>query len=166
MLFLLHLITSSRISELSEIGSVPLISDNRGSTVREEQYCAFCWPGVPSVAALTRRSVTLAVADASGRYTPSFFWGNSYWTGSESLCHQLNSNTPPFLLGFYTVRLQIALPHNISPRVSIFFPIARQPLGGLDRLIFRRFTITHTLDTPHSVGLLWTSDQSDAETST
>ena len=122
MLFLLQLITSRRIYELSEIGSVPLISDNRGSTVREEQYCAFCWPGVPSVAALTRRSVTLAVADASGRYTPSFFWGNSYWTGSESLCHQLNSNTPPFSLGFYTVRLQIALPHNISPRVSIFFP--------------------------------------------
>jgi hypothetical protein len=25
---------------------------------------------------------------------------------------------------------------------------------------------SHTLDTPHSVGLLWTSDQPDAETST
>jgi hypothetical protein len=33
----------------------------------------------------------------------------------------------------------------------IFFPMTQQPLGGLDRLIFRRFTITHfrhtTLDT-------------------
>jgi hypothetical protein len=31
---------------------------------------------------------------------------------------------------------------------------------------YRGFTITHFLDTPHSVGLLWTSDQPDAETST
>jgi hypothetical protein len=32
---------------------------------------------------------------------------------------------------------------------------------------FRRgFMIAHTLDTPHSVGLLWTSDQLVAETST
>jgi hypothetical protein len=32
----------------------------------------------------------------------------------------------------------------------------------------RHFTTLHdhTLDTPHSVGLLWTSDQPDAETST
>jgi hypothetical protein len=37
--------------------------------------------------------------------------------------------------------------------------MARQPLGGLDRLIFRGFTITHFLDTPHSVGLLWTRDK-------
>jgi hypothetical protein len=68
--------------------------------------------------------IVLAVADASGRYVPSFFWGNSYWTGSESLCYQLNSNAsrleaPPFRLGFYTVRLQIALPQYISPSVSI-----------------------------------------------
>ncbi|PNF31216.1 hypothetical protein B7P43_G14861 [Cryptotermes secundus] len=62
----------------------------------------------------------LKMADASGRYVPSFFWGNSYWTGSESLCYHLNSNAskleaPPFKLGFYTVRLQIALPQYISP---------------------------------------------------
>jgi hypothetical protein len=44
--------------------------------------------------------------------------------------------------------------------------MTRQPLGGLGRLIFRGFTITHFLDTPHSVGLLWTSDEHDAETST
>jgi hypothetical protein len=44
--------------------------------------------------------------------------------------------------------------------------MARQPLGGLGRLIFRGVTITHFLDTPHSVGLLWTSDQLVAETST
>jgi hypothetical protein len=71
-----------------------------------------------------RNCVVLSVADASGRYVPSFFWGNSYWTGSESLCYNLNSNTsrleaPPFRLGFYTVRLQIALPQYISSSVSI-----------------------------------------------
>jgi hypothetical protein len=47
-----------------------------------------------------------------------------------------------------------------------FFPMARQPLVGLGRLIFRGFTITQFLDTPHSVELLWTSDQPDAKTST
>jgi hypothetical protein len=47
-----------------------------------------------------------------------------------------------------------------------FFPMARQPLGGLGRLIFLGFTITHFLDTPHSIGLLWTRDQLVAETST
>jgi hypothetical protein len=43
--------------------------------------------------------------------------------------------------------------------------MAPQPLGGLGRLIFRGFTIT-LLYTPHSVGLLWTSNQPVAETST
>jgi hypothetical protein len=42
----------------------------------------------------------------------------------------------------------------------------RAPLGGLGRLIFRGFAITHFLDTPHSVGILWTSNQPVAETST
>jgi hypothetical protein len=47
-----------------------------------------------------------------------------------------------------------------------FFPMARQPLGGLGHLIFWGFTITHSLDTPHSVGFLWTRDQLVAEIST
>jgi hypothetical protein len=46
-----------------------------------------------------------------------------------------------------------------------FFPMARQPLGGLGRLIVKA-SRSHFLDTPHSVGLLWTSDQTVAETST
>jgi hypothetical protein len=45
-----------------------------------------------------------------------------------------------------------------------FFPMARQPLGGLGRLIIEA-SRSHT-DTPHSVGLLWTSDQLVSETST
>jgi hypothetical protein len=50
--------------------------------------------------------------------------------------------------------------------IYIYFLMARQPLGSQERLSFRGFTITHFLDTPHSVGLLWTSDQPVAETST
>jgi hypothetical protein len=46
-----------------------------------------------------------------------------------------------------------------------FFLMARQPLGGLGRLIFSRLH-DHTLDTPHSVALFWTRDQLVAETST
>jgi hypothetical protein len=44
--------------------------------------------------------------------------------------------------------------------------MARHPLGGLGLLIVRDFAITHSFDTPHSVGLLWTSDQPVEETST
>jgi hypothetical protein len=43
--------------------------------------------------------------------------------------------------------------------------MAQQPLGGLG-LLNIEVSRSHTLDTPHSVGLLWTSDQPDAETST
>jgi hypothetical protein len=80
--------------------------------------------------------IVLAVADASGRYVPSFFWGNSYWTGSESLCYHLNSNASrleavPFRLGFYTVRLQISLPQYISPGVSTRRARGAQPLIAL-----------------------------------
>jgi hypothetical protein len=48
--------------------------------------------------------------------------------------------------------------------IYIFFPMTRQPLGGLGRLIFKA-SRSHYLDTPQSVGLLWTSDQPVAETS-
>jgi hypothetical protein len=48
---------------------------------------------------------------------------------------------------------------------NFFFPMARQPpFGGLGRLIIEA-SRSHS-DTPHSVVLLWTSDQLVAETST
>ena len=40
-----------------------------------------------------------------------------------------------------------------------------QPVAGFSLLVFRGFLITYN-DAPQSVGLLWTSDQSVAETST
>ena len=52
----------------------------------------------------------------------------------------------------------------ICRKLFSFFPMARQPFGGLGRLIFRGFTIT--VFRHHSVGLLWTRDQLIAETST
>jgi len=42
--------------------------------------------------------------------------------------------------------------------------MARQPLVGEDLLIVE--DLQSYSDTPHSVGLLWTSDQLDTETST
>jgi hypothetical protein len=45
----------------------------------------------------------------------------------------------------------------------LFFEMAQQPLVGQGRLIIEA-SRSHS-DTPHSVGLLWTSDQPDAETS-
>jgi hypothetical protein len=43
-------------------------------------------------------------------------------------------------------------------------PVAQQPLGGLGLLIIE--TSRSHSDTQHTVGLLWTSDQPDAGTST
>ena len=50
------------------------------------------------------------------------------------------------------------------PVPSIFFTMAQQPLAGQGLLIMKD-SLSYS-DTPHSVGLLWTSDQPDAETST
>jgi hypothetical protein len=60
---------------------------------------------------------------------------------------------------------------NYSEQMSIrttadlyFFPMPQQPLVGQGLLIVDA-SRSHS-DTPHSVGLLWTSDQTVAETST
>jgi hypothetical protein len=46
----------------------------------------------------------------------------------------------------------------------IFFPMAQRPLVGQGLLIIE--ASRSNSDTPHAVGLLWTSDQPVAETST
>jgi len=46
----------------------------------------------------------------------------------------------------------------------IFFPMTQKPLVG-QGLVIVDASRSHS-DTPHSVGLLWTSYQPDAETST
>jgi hypothetical protein len=60
------------------------------------------------------------------------------------------------------------LRHPFLPRlfVCLFFGfLALEPSGGSGLLVPRGFLITHN-DAPQSVGLLWTSDQFVAETST
>jgi hypothetical protein len=47
---------------------------------------------------------------------------------------------------------------------AVFLAEAQQPKSGLDRLLLG-FSRSHS-DTPQSVGLLWTSDQTVAEIST
>jgi hypothetical protein len=51
-----------------------------------------------------------------------------------------------------------------SEQVFIFFLVVQQPLVG-QGLLINRASRSHS-DTPHSVVLLWTSDQPDAEVST
>jgi hypothetical protein len=51
-----------------------------------------------------------------------------------------------------------------GPECSLHFPMAQQPAVGQDLLIIDA-SRSHS-DTPQSVGLLWTSDQPVAETST
>ena len=52
----------------------------------------------------------------------------------------------------------------VSTVFMLFLSKAQQPLLGQD-LLSLEASRSHS-DTPHSVGLLWTSDQPDAETST
>jgi hypothetical protein len=52
----------------------------------------------------------------------------------------------------------------IKIELNTFFSMAQQPLVGSGLLIIEA-SKSHS-DTPHSAGLLWTSDQPDAETST
>jgi hypothetical protein len=71
-----------------------------------------------------------------------------------------------YLLGQSLLLNGVAVILHVGNQPYIFFSMARQPLGGLGHLIFRGFTVTHFLDTLHSVGLLWTRDQLVTETST
>jgi hypothetical protein len=61
--------------------------------------------------------------------------------------------------------ISFIIPNHFNPSYTKFFsPTARQPLVG-HGLLTVEASRTQS-DTPHSVGLLWTSDQPDADTST
>jgi hypothetical protein len=85
-------------------------------------------------------------------------WTPSFWNRSNRSKNVISVSS------YMNIVLSHLTPNNL--RTWFFFSMARQHLGGLGRLIFRGFTITHFLDTPHSVGLLWTRVQLVAETST
>jgi hypothetical protein len=60
---------------------------------------------------------------------------------------------------------RLRVQHNVTSGVhTVFFPMTQQSPVGQDLLIIEA-SRSHS-DTPHTVGLLWTSDQPDAETST
>jgi hypothetical protein len=60
---------------------------------------------------------------------------------------------------------QMRIPGHKLCYIYVLFSLGLQPSAGYGLLVTRGFLITHN-DTPQSVGLLWTSDQSVAETST
>jgi hypothetical protein len=75
--------------------------------------------------------------------------------------HQLNN--------FYTNRCTIKIKFVVAfvnIYIYIFFSYGSTALNGPGPPRFVEVSWSHTLDTPHSVGLLWTSDQPVAETST
>jgi hypothetical protein len=69
---------------------------------------------------------------------------------------------PPYILFQFVIQLRQAkqLDSDFKIRQVIFFPMARQTLGGLGLLIIE--VLRSHSDTPHSVELLWMSDQPDA----
>lgn len=68
-------------------------------------------------------SLSVSVTDASGRYSSQFFFGNDFWLGSHTLCQELqntrtNAIVPPFRVNFHVAVLRLALPKELTPRVS------------------------------------------------
>lgn len=64
--------------------------------------------------------------DANGKYSSGLFWGNGFWTGSKSLCDNLNLNETgdlPFALGFNIIHLDFVFLGSSAPDVCIFFDI-------------------------------------------
>jgi hypothetical protein len=77
----------------------------------------------------------------------------------HSFCISVNKRSPKILKLSYE-----HYNHLKSPSIRFFF-VALRPNASQGLLIFEVSRL-HSLDTPQSVGLLWTSDQPDAETST
>ena len=79
---------------------------------------------------------------------------------------QLTANsTTPFPFSYDSLLLFVWLVGWFSWRYNPLWLHFPQPGNGFSLLVFRGFLITHN-DSPQPVGLLWTSDQSVAETST
>lgn len=84
--------------------------------------------------------VFVSVTDASGRYNSQFFFGNDFWLGSHTQCQELqntrtNAIVPPFRVNFHVAVLRLALPKELTPRVSPLRCYIR-PLIDLSTYIF------------------------------
>jgi hypothetical protein len=64
------------------------------------------------------------VSDASGHYSSGYFWGNTFWLGSKSLCNELSEYEKelPFKLGFNIIKTYIALQAPINYTVNMNIP--------------------------------------------
>ena len=105
-----------------------------------------------------------------------FKWQNNYFSGK--FCYTGTEKLPDL---FFGIRISISfrkkktvtgtypdpadrVNSNVSKLELIFLLMTQQPLVGQDFLI--NGSSRSRSDTPYSVGLLWTSDRTDAETST
>jgi hypothetical protein len=84
----------------------------------------------------------------------------------SSFNHHSIKNSYPHSFIYHLCYIDCILRQSLNETQIIFFPMARQPLGGPRPPHFSRLHDHTFLDTPHSVGLLWTSNQLVAETST
>lgn len=68
--------------------------------------------------------------DASGKYGGGYFFGNSYWMGSQTMCTNLAHNTsahrkdvphlaPPFAAAFFVLRADLSLPQAVAETVRV-----------------------------------------------
>ncbi|CAH1725180.1 unnamed protein product [Aphis gossypii] len=108
-----------------------------GNVTRPEDvfrfWDAYEWTATPAVSPLCVDQMQLyqaalrngkmwafKMADASGHYSSGYFWGNTFWLGSKSLCTEISEydEEVPFKLGFNIIKTYIALkaPINYTER--------------------------------------------------
>lgn len=65
--------------------------------------------------------ISCLVSDASGHYSSGYFWGNTFWLGSKSLCTEISEYDEeiPFKLGFNIIKTYIALKAPINYTVNM-----------------------------------------------
>jgi hypothetical protein len=89
---------------------------------------------------------------------------NSYVYTSMSVCLCIYSSFADVCRSIYIYIYIYIYTHTHTHTHTHFLPMAQEPLVGQGFLIIEALR-SHS-DTPHSLRLLWTSDQPDAETST
>ncbi|XP_050314276.1 nose resistant to fluoxetine protein 6-like [Anthonomus grandis grandis] len=82
---------------------LPVVSDNEKCKSDLEVYLGSLENGT---------SWAAKMYDATGRYNGEFYFGNNYWTGSWTSCHELQTKephkkTPPFPTYFYVAKVTV-----------------------------------------------------------
>lgn len=70
------------------------------------------------------------MSDASGHYGSGYFWGNTFWLGSKSLCNEISEHDKdlPFKLGFNIIKTYIALKAPMNYTVNMIFNLLKLKL--------------------------------------